>query len=260
VKTRRLTVATVALFAAIGLVTAGCGKNAGTNATASTKPSPTLAPKDALLASVKDTTTEPYKFTIKSADTTGQGTNDPTAKAAALSITATEANVPVKMDIVVIDKDMYLKMDLGALNAQLGIVNGKYMHLDVTKLGTGSDLPIQPGADPIEVSGILTGLVNATTTDGRNYTGTLDLTKVTSSTIDSGLVTDNAAKARSVPFTAVLDGKGRMTDLKIDGSAINPGLGIEITFSDFGTAANIQKPDAGQIVEAPDSVIQMFKK
>jgi hypothetical protein len=261
-KTRRLTVATVALFAAVGLAGAGCGKTgSSTNVAASTLPSPTLAPKDALLASTKTLASTSHKFTIKSSGLTGQGAADPAAKAVALTMSGTQSGVSVKMDFVAINTDVYMKIDFGALNRQVGIDPAKYMHLDATKLGSNSNLPVQPGGDPVEMNGILAGLVDVTTTDGRNFTGTLDLTKATgSSTLISAAVAKVGDKAKAVPFTAVLDDNGRMTDLKIDGSGIDPALGIEVSFSDFGTAADVTKPDPSQVVEAPDALAQMFKK
>ena len=261
-KTRRLAVVTVALFAAVGFAATGCAKlSSGTNAAASTQPSPTLAPKDALLASTKTLASTSYKFTIKASGLTGQGAADPTTKAVAITMSGTEGGVSVRMDFVAINTDVYMKIDFGALNRQVGVDPAKYLHLDATKLGSNSNLPVQPGGDPVEMNRILAGLVDVTTTDGRNFTGTLDLTKATgSSTLDAAAVAKAGDKAKTVPFTAVLDDNGRMTDLKIDGSGVAPALGIEVSFSDFGTAANVTKPDASQVVEAPDAVAQMFKK
>lgn len=261
-KTHRLAVAAVALFAAVGLAATGCGtKSSSTNADASAKPSPTLAPKDALLASTKSLAGTTYKFTIKGTDMTGQGAADPAAKAMTMTASGTENSASMKMDLVAIDTDVYMKLDLGAFNSQLGITPGKYLHLDATKLGANSNLPVQPGGNPLEIDGMLAGLVDVKTTDGRNFTGTMDLTKATgSSTLDADAVAKAGDKAKAVPFTAVLDDKGRMIDLKIDGSGIDPTLSIEVSLSDFGTGVNVTKPDASQVVEAPDTVKQMFKK
>jgi hypothetical protein len=264
-KTRRLAVAGVALFAAVGFLAAGCAKNgtsaAGSSPSPAASPSPTVAPKDALLASTKALTTTSYKFSIKTPNATGSGAADPTKKSLSMSVNVTEAQVPVKMDIVVIGTDGYFKLNLGPLGSTLGIPADKYMHLDITKLGTSSSLPLQLNGDPGDVSGQLAGLNSVSTTDGRTYTGTLDLTKVTGgSAPNQDLLNKAGDKAKAVPFTALVDGQGRLTSLKIDGTGIDPGFTIETAFSDFGSSAAISKPDASQVVEAPDAIQQLLKK
>src|SRR5262249_15878342 len=111
-KTRRLAVAAVALFAAVGLAGTGCSsKNSSTNAAAGTQPSPPLAPKDALLASTKSLASTSYRFTIKGSGLTGQGAADPATKAAAMTMSGTEGGVSMKMDFVAINTDVYMKLD-----------------------------------------------------------------------------------------------------------------------------------------------------
>jgi len=76
---------------------------------------------------------------------------------------------------------------------------------------------------------------------------------------DSDALKNAGDKAKSIPFTATLDDQGRLTDLNVNGSSIDPALGIEITVSDYGSATGISKPDSSQVVEAPDSVLQFLK-
>jgi hypothetical protein len=262
-KIRRLAVAGVAVFAAAGLL-AGCGAKNGTDAaaspTAKASPSPTLAPKDALLASTKSLATTSYKFTIKSDSLNGTGSADPVKKAVTLQAVGQEQGVSVKLDFIAISPDLYAKLDLGGLNSQLGIQSDKYMHVDATKLGANPSLPIGIDGDPAHVAGILAGLNNVQTTDGKTFTGTVDATKMTGdSAPDSDAIQKAGDKAKAIPFTAVLDDQGRLTDLKVDGASIDPKLAFEATFAGYGSVADITKPDASQVVEAPDSVLQLFK-
>ena len=262
-KIRRLAIAGVAVFAAAGLL-AGCGAKKGTDAAASptpkASPSPTLAPKDALLASTKSLATTSYNFTIKSDSLNGTGSADPVKKAVTLQAIGQQNGVSVKLDFIAVVPDLYAKLDLGGLNSQLGIQSDKYMHVDSTKLGANPSLPIGIDGDPAHVAGILAGLNELKTTDGKTFTGTVDATKMTGDGApDSGAVQKAGDKAKAIPFTAVLDDQGRLTDLKVDGASIDPKLAIEVTFAGYGSAKNIAKPDASQVVEAPDSVLQLFK-
>jgi hypothetical protein len=97
------------------------------------------------------------------------------------------------------------------------------------------------------------------TTDGKTYTGTIDLTKATGGIApDADVLRNVGDKAKSVPFTAKLDDQGRLTDLKIDGGSIDPQLAFKVAVTGYGTATNATTPDASQVVEAPDSVLKIL--
>lgn len=260
-KIRRLAIAGVAVFAAAGLM-AGCGAKNGTGASASptAKPSPTLAPKEALLASTKSLATSTYKFTIKSAGLTGNGAADPTNKTAKATATGQMDGVSLKVDFIQIANDLYAKLDLGPVTSQLGIQTDKYYHADASKLGDATSMPFGDTGQPVDANGLLAGLNDVKTTDGKHFTGTIDATKMTGDeALDSDAVSKAGDKAKSIPFTATLDDQGRLTDLNVDGSSIDPQLAIEVTLSDYGSATGISKPDASQVTEAPDSVLQFLK-
>ena len=260
-KIRRLAIAGVAVFAAAGLMT-GCASKNGTGASASPtpKPSPTVAPKVALLASTKSLATSSYNFTIKSAGLNGSGSADPTNKAAKASATGQTSGVSLKVDFIQVGNDLYAKLDLGPLTSQLGIQTDKYYHADASKLGDSTNLPFGDTGQPVDASGLLAGVNDVQTTDGKHFTGTIDATKMTGDFApDSDALQKAGDKAKSIPFTATLDDQGRLTDLNVSGSSIDPALGIEVTVSDYGSAASISKPDSSQVVEAPDSVLQFLK-
>jgi hypothetical protein len=260
---RRAAIAGVAVFAAAGLI-AGCASKNGTNAaaspTAKASPSPTLAPKEALLASIKPLTTTSYKYTIKSADFSGNGAADPANKLVSLTATGTQDNTTIKLDFIAVGTDLFAKLDFGPLSGQLGIQTDKYLHIDATKLGAKPSLPIGISGDPVNAAGILAGLNDVTTSDGKTFTGTVDATKMTGDNVpDSDVVQKAGDKAKAIPFTAVLDDKGRLASLKVDGASIDPQLTYETTISDYGSAPGITKPAAGQVVEAPDAVVKLFQ-
>lgn len=246
------------MLALAGLA-AGCAKNAASS-TAGASPSPTVAPKQALLASTKTLVTSSYRFTIKSADANGSGAVDPANKAASATVTGQANNVSMKLDFIQIGADLYAKLDLGPLNSQLGISSDKYFHADVSKLTARTNLPFGLGGQPVDANGLLAGITNVQTTDGTHFTGTVDATKMTGvDAPNSDAVQKAGDKAKAIPFTATLDDQGRLTDLTINGNSIDPQFALEVTISDYGSAVGITKPDASQVVEAPDAVLKIFQ-
>jgi hypothetical protein len=258
-KTRRLAIAAVAVFASAGLL-AGCGAKSGTTAAASASPSPTLAPKDALLAAARPLATSSYQFTIKSDKANGSGAVDALNAVAKLNASAEQDGISAKLEVIRIKTDLWAKVDFGALNAAAGIQPDKYAHIDLSKL-QNPDLPFDLKGDPLDVAGLLAGVNDVKTTDGKTYTGTVDLTKMTGVTApDPDAIQKAGDKAKSVPFTATVDDKGRLNDFKVDGASIDPALALEISFSNFESAANVSAPDDADVIEAPASVLKIFQK
>ncbi|GAA5183733.1 hypothetical protein GCM10023322_23720 [Rugosimonospora acidiphila] len=263
--TRRIALAGAAALAVLGFA-AGCSTGKTTaagsagNATGAAASSSSDAPKTALLASTKQLGQQSYRYTISAAGMSGSGAIDPAAKSTSISLSGVQAGAPMKIDDVTVGTDVYLKVDAGQLGAQLGVAPDKWMHLDTSSLGAG-ELMALPGADQEGVNQLLSGVVNVTSTDGNNLSGTIDLTKASgSSALDAAALSAAGDKAKAVPFTAVLDDQGRLSTLKIDGSGIVSGLTVQMAFSDYGQPANITKPAASSVVEAPDAIQQLLKR
>lgn len=263
-KIRRVAIVGVAVFALTGTV-AGCTTKNGTSAaanstpSASPSPSPTPEPENILHAAAKSLATQTYKFSVQADGLTGTGSADGANDRMHAAFSGQEQNVSVAMDIIVVNFDVYLKIAPGPLATALGVPSNKYVHIDATKLGDNSTLPIFPGRGPLDAAGLMASMV-VQTTDGKSFSGTVDLTKATGDDAPASALLEEAGdKAKSVPFTATLDNQGRMTHLKIDGSAIDPQLVWDATYSDFGTAAAVTPPDSSQVVEAPDAVMKMFQ-
>jgi hypothetical protein len=270
VKIRRLAAAGIVLLVPAALVLGGCGSSSkgsttggGTKAGAAASPSPSpLAPKDALAASVKQLTATTYDMNITSQEMTGNGSADPAGKKAAISASGTVEGMKIKMDIVAIGTDSWVKLDFGTeLNQQLQIKSTNWYHLDLAKLGSKSSMPLDPSTgDSLDMAGVMAGIVTAERVDAQHYRGTMDLTSMTGVAAPGADELKKAGdKAKSVPFTATVDAQGRLTELKVDASSIDPTLSMTVTFSNYGSATPVQKP-AGTIVEAPQSVYDMYKE
>jgi hypothetical protein len=257
------------LLASATLVLSGCDKattNGGTGtggggSSASPSPSP-LAPKDAVLASTKMLTQTTYKYTISSDGMSGSGAADPAAKKTQMSVKGTQDGVNLSMDIVLVGTDLWLKMDLGGLNATVGIPN-KYMHLQQSKLKDQANLGLfntKDDTDPAESAKLLKGVVDAQKVDATHYKVTFDLTQTTSSAVDAAVLTKLGDKAKSVPGTVTLDSQGRLSEVTVDLSAVDPQATVKVTYSDYGAPVNVNPPPAADTVEAPQAVYDMFNK
>ncbi|MCW2642840.1 MAG: hypothetical protein JWP76_5146 [Dactylosporangium sp.] len=262
--TRRFGVVGVAMFATVGIALTGCSSTgAGGNAAKPSTPSPTptlAAPKDTLVTAIKQLGQTSYTFTVKQATVSGQGKADPAAKAAQVSIAASTSGVSAKMSIVSLGSDNWTQMDFGpALDQQAGIDPTKWMHIDTSKVTKADALPVDPASpDLLDFSSITNAVLTVQRVDATHYSGTIDLTTVKGpAEPDSATLSKVADKAKSVPFTATLDGNGRPSELKTDGSGIDPGLSLDITFSDYGAHQNISKP-TGTIADAPSTVYSIL--
>ena len=255
----RRSLAVTALLAAGSLALAGCGSHA-----ADSKPRTEMSPKDALTAAVADLSETSYAVELTSPgdDSREVGTVDPRTRTGTLNASSLTAGVDTKLDAVMMSPDVWVKLDLGPANEQLGIQSKSWMKLDTSKVADPRALPFDLGdfSDALDLSKLLTG-VNAQRADANSFKGTIDLTRATGvSAPDPQAVAKAGDKAKSVPFQAVVDDQGRLTRIKVDGASVSSDLEMEISFSDYGTAAPVSRPNDSEIVPTPDAVYQLLAR
>jgi hypothetical protein len=268
--TRRLALVALPVLAALSLAIGGCAtadsaaQPSDQGSGAAGQPSGAAsagasAASTALLASTRQLGREPYHYHFASGTLSGDGMADPAAKAAQSSLTGTQSGNAAKIDMIAVGTDFWFKLNLGTANQTLGITTDNWLHLDAARLGAGANLPADPTGGAASASGLLSGAGEVQRTDDRHFSGTIDLTKVTGvAGVDQELLTKAGAKASAVPFTAVLDDQGRLSDLRLDLSSARPGQVLEVSFSQYGTPVSVTKPDPAQVTEAPDTVYQLF--
>jgi hypothetical protein len=267
--TRRLAPVGLAVLAA-GLAIAGCTSTGTTtappSASASTRASASAggtasSARDALLASIDPLTKTSYKYTLTTGGLTGKGANDPANKKAMLDLSGQQKANSVTINVVTVGTDMWMKLNFGTNNNNLNISTDKWFHVDATKLGANPNLPVDPNG-AANTANLLTGAVDVQSSDSHHFSGTVDLTKgTTTGMIGQPDIDRLQSKLKAVPFTATTDDQNRISSLKIDLSAVDPSLAaVESKFSDYGTTVTVNRPDPAQVVEAPDSVYQLFKK
>ena len=132
------------------------------------------------------------------------------------------------------------------------------MTIDPAKLSATNHLPIQADAsDPIDMPGILASVADVNRVNDTTFKGTLDLTQVSGhNQPDPDQVARAGDAAKQTPFTATNDASGRITNLTVDTSGFDAGLGVTIDYSDYGAGTPIADPAANSA--APDSVYSVF--
>jgi hypothetical protein len=245
-----------ALLTAAALTLSGCGPSKSADATkagpsASPTPSPTPAAKDQLTAAMKALASTSEKFSVKVAGKqTATGAADVPDKAVQIALTLTEPGVTVKFEMVAVGADEFGKWDLGATaNRQLKVDPKKWYKIDPAKVTDKSSLVIDPTgdtSDPLEINSTVAALSNVTTTDGKTFTGTVDLT-ANKDSILGAFNSDNldkyGDKVKAVPFTATVNSQGQLATFSTNGAGIADEFTEDVTFSDFG-AATVTAPPA----------------
>jgi hypothetical protein len=194
---------------------------------------------------------------MRTADSESHGSIDPVGSTSAVVVTQGRS----EFDETVDGGRIYVRLDIDPdTNRQLGVDPNKWMLLDPTRLAPDNTLPLQPdGGDPIDMAGILTGVTSVTRSDPTHFAGTLDLTAIAGrNTPDPDEVRQAGAAATKAPFTAVADDQNRLVSFAVDTSGFDPGLGIEIVYSQFGAAPPVTVPTA--TVPAPDGLYDIFAR
>jgi hypothetical protein len=166
-----------------------------------------------------------------------------------LEITSPNTNIQVKTLLVV--QDLYVQVP-GITKA------GTWTHVDVSRLPAGANVGLRPGqVDPVNTAKLLSSTTDVQQVDGKNFKGTLDLTKAIGvAGINQASVDGLGASATKVPFTAGLDDQGRLSTLTIQLPAMSgaPASTIDVQYTDYGTPVVADRPAPSEITEAPDNL------
>jgi hypothetical protein len=103
------------------------------------------------------------------------------------------------------------------------------------------------------VAGLLASTSGLTMPDATHIAGTVDLTR--SAGIIEGVTQIGAAgdTVRKVPFSATLDGTGRLTEVRF--SPTDPSIGdLDVMITDYGTPKVVAAPNAADVKPASTSV------
>lgn len=257
----------VALAAAVLLLPglAACG---GTGESSAQEENAVNAdPKLALLAGTKEIDKGNFRFTMSGDSISADGSVHAESRSAQMKLTASEEaeDFSLTMDLIYIEPESWVKLEFTGLENLPGAESfnsGKYQHLDRSKIKDIEDLQFNfDEVDPAGSALITNAIVDAEKTAEGEYTGTVDLTKAT----DAGLTDEETVKALGVeasklPFTAKLDGQGRLTELtvKLPAAGETAAHELKVTY-EYGAGTPAQKPPADEVVEATDETYEMFR-
>ncbi|MEV6816632.1 hypothetical protein [Micromonospora sp. NPDC051296] len=248
---RRLATTGVALATALSLGLTGCVPTATRDA-ASPSASASSAPADPraeLTAALEQLNKQSAQVELVSPIMNASGALDPLSKTSDMTL---DMGAMGKMQMVSSGDDVYLKM-----SGKLAGPSDKWLHLDIAKLGDDSQLKTMADGDPGNVTGMIKSIVAVERTGPGSFAGTLDYTKSVGE--DSDLVQTFGDKAAAVPFTATVDADGRLTELIIDMTALDPSLGeMRVTYFNFGSPVTVRTPPASEVETAPAELLDAF--
>jgi hypothetical protein len=242
---------------ATGLGLAACGTSSEPGSATTTTPAQ-VSPADALtnaLATLKNTGYD-ATLTLPTQGATSRTSVDYANKAATQTISVGIGNPSLYEAFTQIGSDLWLKADFGPSAPNLNIDKAKWYKFDASKFrqnpydlsGGEPAAPTRPLAWPLGIAAAFANVANVTHTDATHLAGVVDLTKATGSETAGKSSKADAA----VPFTASLDGQGRLTELRINGTNFN----LSITFAAYGSPTPVAPPAAADVLPAPDGLYQ----
>ncbi|WIM94188.1 hypothetical protein ACTOB_006191 [Actinoplanes oblitus] len=256
-KMRRLAVTGVALVALAGMGACGDKKPAPAGATGATgAPAATTttaaaaqssAARTELLAGVTKLTGTSARIHMTSfGGIVGDGSFDGAKKLVDMKLDMGSLG---SVNMRTIGADLYMRYGGAAAKT---FANGKWMHIDATKMPAGSALSMAKN-DPRNSAKMLEAATAVTKTGKGRFSGTLDIAKSPSATPQLLKLLDG--KDTRMPFTAEVDADGYLSAMSVDLSAIGAGQSVA-TYSDMGAKVTVAKPPAKQTVEMPKSALQ----
>jgi hypothetical protein len=262
VKTQRWALAGLAAIAALSFGTA-CTQAGTPGSTPTTTPAAT----DTLAAAAAKTKGQSYKYQLTyGAALTSDGAASGTGSATSANITVGDASsgLMIKAKILVLAKDVYLKLDTAALSTAIPGLAGlgdKWLHLDAAQAPLLARIGVKPGTDTLSPDTMLKGVLTATQSSPTEIKGTLDLAKSAPPGVSADQLASMPANTRNVPFTVTLDAQGRVSKIVINMPAVGsfPASDVTTTYSDFGATVDATAPAATDTVEAP-STLYLFLK
>ncbi|SNT13931.1 hypothetical protein SAMN05421812_103352 [Asanoa hainanensis] len=248
----RLATSGLGVFAALCIGLAGCGTTAAPSVTSTpsagtTDASPPSAATAELTAAAQKLNDDTVKVTLESSTVTSTGNLDPKADKATMTVRVGNSS---NIDLRSIGQDAWLQA-----TGVPGVEPGKWLHIDGARLA-GTTFDALPDGDAAGAGKFVERMADVTKSGDGSYQGTIDLTKVAGSGVSVDVL---GGKGNKVPFTATVDDSGRLTQLTLDLSSIDAQLGkMTTTYSDFGASVQVAEPPAADVVEAPESLLQVL--
>jgi len=187
-------------------------------------------------------------FTVAVTSGTGfklNGAIDAPKGNATAQLTASGPNAEINIKTLLLGNDLYAQVP-GITKA------GTWTPLDGSRLPAGATIGLKPGQiDPVGTANLLGTATDVSVSGPNAYAGSLDLSKAAGLAGLSQVTIDGyGAAAQKVPFTATLDGQGRLSKMTV---TVPQGDPIDVTYSGYGEPVSVTRPAPAAITEAPDN-------
>jgi hypothetical protein len=209
------------LTAILATSVTGCGIATGDSGdVAADKASSAPAdPRDVLLAAVPDEKVGAFAFAVKGGVTPTSGVLDSPKKAVEIKIEQAEPDVGFTMTMTtrMIGEKSWIKVAFTPATVPgLPKLPKKWLLLDPAKVNDKDMIGYDGSTDPGYATELVDHGAGIKETSPGHFAGTTDLTKSTDAEIvDEKTLTALGAKAKTVPFSAVVDGQGHLTTLTL---------------------------------------------
>ncbi len=239
---------------------AGCGQLGGGAGTATPTTPPTAREK--LAAAVPDGSAGRYAFSFKDSASSTKGVVEPKAKRVSMTISYKEPELGFTMTMayLVVEADQWVKISFDKQLPGMPRLPKKWLKVDPAKVEDDAFSGVED-PDPIAAGMLFGAIVDAEETKPGTFAGTLDLSKAADAQIvDEDGLKALGAKAKAVPFTAVLDDTGRLTtlDIKVPAYAKAKAFTHHATYGAYGSAPEVTAPAAGDSQAATDEAYELL--
>ncbi|WP_433042745.1 hypothetical protein [Dactylosporangium sp. CS-033363] len=259
------------LAAACVLLVAGCGsktEDAGTTAPATTTAATTKAAGAAEQLSAAAAKTAAAAYTFKAGDPATQGSIegaiDPASSTSTsklsvgLDDTGADAGTNLTVESLLVAGGYFVKISGLPIP---GVDGSKWFRADPAKISQDNALGLGNAKDPIGLADMPASIAGVQSSDGRSFTGTLDLTKKAWGPLDDSALTSGLGDAaKAVPFTATVDAAGHLAQLTVNVPAYadSEASTTTVTFADFGKPVTATAPAAGDVIDAPATLYDVL--
>lgn len=240
--------ATIAFAALVALGASACGEIVRAEDGGSTVRSeaiqpeavqPEADPRAAVAAAAKKIGKEPYSFHMTmSPEVAMTAKTDPVAKKAQATMKVHAIGFNIESEMILVGDDMYYKMANGIL------ASGKWMRFSAAD----ADLNQAWNAQQMDPAEWLKRVSDVHKVDAHTYKGTL---KADDMSLALGTAVPNGVKKLGpVPFTLVVDGKGRVSRLELLFRKLMPDKSdrtMVMTVTDYGKPVSVKAPPKNQV-------------
>lgn len=235
--------ALVAVLALAGCSFGGSGHPSPTTA-------PSVAPSQSELAKSLHALVEgAYKFKVTAHEGTYTGAADPVADLLDATVNVTSDGASLKIDTLGVRGSVYTRLTGLPLP---GFDGATWFRVDPARMTRPGSLGVSAIRDPTGVQALVAA-THDVRRENRGYTGTVDMTRVTTwGPVNIPQVLQLGEAATRIPFEATVDDHDRLVSMKVE----IPDNPVTATYSDFGAPLTTTAPATAEPL--PDHLYGML--